>query len=118
MSQPATDNVFEEGLEQLRAAVERMDGEFRRFQKRAERSRQRFRRDLQKRGRAQWRQAKRRIDQLGRQASQRLEDGIERTLSVLPIASKRDLERVDRKLNTIRRKIRDLEKHQNAAPQA
>lgn len=118
MSQPATDNVFEEGLEQLRAAVQRVDGEVRRFQKRAQRSRQRFRRDLERRGRAQWRQTQRRIEKLGRQASQRLEDGIERTLAVLPVASKRDLERVDRKLNTIRRKIRDLEKHQNASPPA
>jgi len=112
----ATANVFEESLEQLRTAVHRVDSEFRRFQKRAERSGQRVRRDLRKRGRARWRKAQKQIEQLQREATHRFEQGLERTLAILPVASKRDLARVDRKLNSIRRKIRDLEKSQTAPP--
>lgn len=116
MPNPATANIFEEGLEQLRTAVERVDGEFRRFQKRAERSGERLRRDLRKRGRARWREAQKQIEKLQREASQRFEQGLERTLAILPIASKRDLARVDRKLNQVRRKLRDLEKSQTPSP--
>lgn len=43
-------------------------------------------------------------------ASRQIESGVERVLGVLQIASRGELERIDRKLSQISRKLRELEK--------
>lgn len=53
-------------------------------------------------------------------ATKQFEQGVDNILEVLHIASKRDLSRIDRKLNQINKKLRDLEKSKqgNGAAQA
>lgn len=53
-------------------------------------------------------------------ATKQFEQGVDNVLEVLQIASKRDLSRIDRKLNQINKKLRDLEKSKqgNGAAQA
>ena len=43
-------------------------------------------------------------------AAKQLERGVDNVLDVLHVASRRDVSRIDRKLNQINRKLRDLEK--------
>jgi len=43
-------------------------------------------------------------------ATKQFEQGVDNVLRVLHVASQRDLSRIDRKLNQINRKLRDLEK--------
>ncbi len=116
MARTASENVFEEGLEQLRSAVHRVDGEVRRLQRRAEARRERFEKDLRRSGEKRWKQARNQIRSLQREASERLEKGLERTLDLLPLASKRDVARLDRQLKSLSKKLRDLEKRKTAAP--
>jgi hypothetical protein len=116
MAQPASSNVFEGGLEQLRSAVNRVDGEIRRFQRRAEARRERFEKDLRRSGQRRWKQARKQIRSLQQEASQRFERGVERTLDWLPLASKRDVARLDRQLKSLNKKLRDLEKRKATSP--
>jgi hypothetical protein len=52
---------------------------------------------------------------LGEDVSRQLETGVETVLGVFQIASRGEVERLDRKLNQIARKLRELEKDAGAA---
>jgi dsDNA-specific endonuclease/ATPase MutS2 len=51
-----------------------------------------------------------RFDNLRRDVTRQLEQGAETVLNALQIASKRDVQRIDRKLNTLGRKLKELER--------
>ncbi|NNL65041.1 MAG: hypothetical protein HKP30_02245 [Myxococcales bacterium] len=50
-----------------------------------------------------------RLEELRGDVQEQLEAGVEQVLSVLQIASKSDIQRVDRKLNRISKKLKELE---------
>lgn len=50
-----------------------------------------------------------RIESFGSDVQEQVEAGVEQFLSVLQIASKSDIQRVDRKLNRISKKLKELE---------
>ena len=49
-----------------------------------------------------------------REANERWSEGLERVLGALPVASRREVEQMNRKLNRLQRKLRNLEKAQSA----
>ena len=55
-----------------------------------------------------------RLDNLRRVATRQLEQGAESLLSALQIASRSDVERIDRKLNQLGRKLKELERTRRA----
>ena len=123
-------NFVQEGVDRLREAVSSIEGDLERMQDRMQEeftarrksiekqvasSRKNFEKKTQK-------QVKRLRNELRKNtyvkraqgvvddATKQFEQGVDNILAVLNVASKQDLSRIDRKLNQINRKLRDLEK--------
>ena len=123
-------NFVQEGVDRLREAVSSIEGDLERMQDRVQEefttrrksiekqvssSRKNFEKKTQK-------QVKRLRNELRKNsyvkraqgvvddATKQFEQGVDTVLEVLHVASKRDLSRIDRKLNQINKKLRDLEK--------
>ena len=110
----------------VQESVDRINGEFERVQKRIRAQRRSFekqiadsRKSFEKRTRKQAKRFRselrksptvKRAQRLQRQASRRVEDAVDRVLGIFQIASKSDVDRIDRKLNQISRKLKEIEK--------
>jgi hypothetical protein len=114
-------SLVETGVDRFRDAIGSLDDGFQKIQKRIvarrraiERRISSERKNLEKRAQKQIQELRktkfaRRALTLREGASQKLEAGVGNLLGALQIASKGDVERIDRKLNTISRKLRELE---------
>ena len=127
-------NLVQDGVEQVREAVRRVDQGIRRIQKQVETRRRRLAKEVTSRRRVIEKRAQRELGRLQKQiqnqpivkraealragASERLERGVSTFLDVLPIATKSDVERIDRKVSALGRKLKDLEKGQGASAEA
>jgi hypothetical protein len=123
MSEQAS--LVQEGVERFNAAFERIDEERLRIQKQVNTRRKRIekqltsgRKDFEKRTRKQVKRLRtelrryplvKRAEQLQVDARRQVEEGVDRFLGVFQIASKSDLVRIDRKLDRISRKLKDIE---------
>jgi hypothetical protein len=121
----------QEGVDQLRTAVRRVDRQFRKLQrevssrrkqlgkelasrrkaieKRAQQQLARFQRELQKQPLVK------RAETLRADATSRIQNGVASVLEAMPLATKGEIERIDRKIAALSRKLRDLEKGSEAA---
>jgi len=63
-----------------------------------------------KRARSLTRDAEKRLGSIRKDASKQLESGVETVLSSIQIATKSDVQRIDRRLRTLNRKLDELEK--------
>ena len=129
MAQQAS--VVREGVDQLRTAVRRVDRQFRKIQRQVETRRKQLGKEVTSRRKAIEKQAQRQLARFQREiqkqplvkraeslragASRQIERGVATFLDALPIATKSELERVDRKIAGISRKLRELEKAQGVA---
>lgn len=121
MAQQAS--LVQEGVDRFREAFDSL--EFDRVQKQLAQRRKRFEKQLASNRRA-WekrtrKQVKRlrteirknslvkRLQSLQKDATAQVESRVDQVLSALRIASKRDMDRIDRRLGQIQRKLRDLE---------
>ena len=118
-------NIVQEGVDRFNAAFERIDDERLRLQKRLQSRRKSFekqitsgRRDFEKRTRKQAKRLRtglrrypvfKRVERLQADALRQIETGVDRFLGTFQIASKSDLDRIDRKLDRISRKLKDIE---------
>jgi len=128
-----TESLVDQGVDRVQDALKSADKEFQRIQRRVKTQRRTLerrietqRKSFEKQARSFEKQAQkqikeirknglvRRVETLGKDVQSQIESGVESFLSVLQIASKSDLERVDRKLNRISRKLKDLD----ASPRA
>lgn len=123
-------NVFQEGVDRVREALGSIEGEVQRVQKDVRKELQARRKALEKRINAnrsdlekrtkkfrteiQKNATVKRLDTLRRDASRQIEDGVESVLGALQIASKGDVQRIDRKLNQLNRKLKDVERSRQA----
>ena len=112
-------NVVQDGIDQVRTAVRRADREFKKLQRQVDGRRKRFEKQAQKEIRRFERELRRqpvvkRVETIWKDASKQWEKGVDSVLDALPIATKRDMARIDRKITTINRKVRELEKTQAA----
>ncbi len=118
-------SFVQEGVDRFNTAFERIDEERLRLQKQIRARRKSFekqvtsgRRDFEKRTRKQVKRLRtelrrypvvKRVERLQADARRQIEENVDRLLSLLPIASRSDLQRIDRKLERISRKLKDLE---------
>lgn len=114
-------SIVQEGVDRVRAAFGTLEEEFERVQRRLRARRRDLekqlrsgRKDLEKRTRKLRSEvlsssAVKRIDTLRKDAQRQLEDGVGNLLGVFQIASKSDVERIDRKISQLNRKLREIE---------
>ena len=119
MAEQAT--LIQEGVDRVRAAFGSLEDEFERVQRRLrarrrdlEKQLRQGRKDLEKRGRKLRADVLasptlKRLDSLRKDAQRQIEDAADNLLGALQIASKADVERIDRKLSAISRKLREIE---------
>jgi UTP:GlnB (protein PII) uridylyltransferase len=123
-------NFVQEGVDRVREAVSSFENDIERIQKRMQKefrarrksiekqvtsSRKDFEKKTQKqvkrlRGELRKNSYVKRAQDVVDDATKQFEQGVDNILEVLHVASRRDLSRIDRKLNQINRKLRDLEK--------
>ena len=112
-------NSLESALENIEREFERVQRRFRSQRREVGKRIERGRRQLETRGRKQVRSliadvrksdAYKRAQALRKDAEKQIESGVESVLALLQVASRRDLERVDRKLRTLTKKLSELEK--------
>ncbi len=118
-------SFVQEGVDRFNAAFERIDEERLRLQKQVRARRKSFekqitsgRRDFEKRTRKQVKRLRtelrrytvvKRAERLQADARRRIEERVDGFLGLLSIASRSDLERIDRKLDRISRKLKEIE---------
>ena len=114
-------SVLETGIDQIQSAVRVLDRRFRRLQRQLTTRRRRLGRQVTSRRRALERRAQRQISRLRRQrlvkraealredVTRQVEQGLSGLFETLPLATKRDVQRIDRRVSQLNRKLRDLE---------
>ncbi len=118
-------SFVQEGVDRFNAAFERIDEERLRLQKQVQARRKSFgkqitsgRRDFEKSTRKQVKRLRtelrrytvvKRAERLQTDARRQIEERVDRLIALLPIASRTELERIDRKLDRISRKLKDFE---------
>jgi cell fate (sporulation/competence/biofilm development) regulator YmcA (YheA/YmcA/DUF963 family) len=120
-------NIVQEGVDRVREAVSSIETDLDKVQKRAEKEirsrRKRFEKTTEKQvKRLQTRFSKnpfvKRAQSAYDDAAKQLEKNVDSFLGAINIASSRDIRRVDRKLNQIAKKLRELESVSAASPKA
>ena len=109
-------NFVEESIDRVQNAVRSVEGEFERLQKQFDKRRKQFEKETQKRVKRfradiSKRPIVKRAESLRSDAAKQLEGGVETILSTLQIASKSEVQKIDRKLSQINRKLGQLEKN-------
>jgi septation ring formation regulator EzrA len=95
-------NFVQESVDRVREAVASIEDDIEHVQKRMQKEWKVRRKAIEK----HVKRAQGAVDD----ATKQFEQGVDNVLKVLHVASQRDLSRIDRKLNQINRKLRDLEK--------
>jgi len=126
-------NIVREGIDRVSSAFERIPDEVQRVQREIQKRRKTFgrqlaggRRDLEKRTREIEKRTRRqverlrtefrrlpltrRVDRLRSDAEKVIERGVDAFLGILQIASKSDLDRIDKKLGQMNRKLKEMER--------
>ena len=111
-------DTVEEGIERFRTAVDDfrrdLEGRGKKLEKQWQRRRRNFERQARKRADEvgaelrEWPVVER-VEGLWQRTTDRIEDGVNQFFDRLPVATKRDVARVDRKLAQLSRKLRALE---------
>ncbi len=123
-------NLVQDGLDRFNSAFDSLGGEVQRIQKRVRARRKSFekqfndrRETFEKRTRKQVNRIEselrksgvlERAQALRDDTVKQLESGLSRVLGVLPVATKRDVKRIERKLGQISRKVKELERVRKA----
>jgi len=121
-----TESFVDQGVDRFQDALKGVDKEFQRLQRRVKTQRRTLERRLESQRKRFEKQAEKqikalrkndlvkRVETLGSDLQEQFESSVESMLSIFQIASKADIDRVDRKLNRISKKLKELE----AGPQA
>jgi hypothetical protein len=125
MAQQAS--IVQDSVDRGREAVSSLESDFDKVQKRAEKQFRAQRKSLEKRAEKQVSRLRsefkknplvKRAQTAVDDASKQIEKNVDSLLEALNVASQRDLQRVDRKLNKINKKLRDLENSSTAPDEA
>jgi len=123
-------NIVQEGVDRFRDAFGSVEGEFDRIQKQLQARRKSLekqlnssRRDIDKRARKVRADIRRsstmkQIDRWRKDATKQLEQGVDNILGALKIASKTDVQRIDRKISQLTRKMKEIERRKRSNGQA
>jgi len=123
-------SFVQDGVDRVREAVDSIDGEFQRVQKRIQAQRKSFekrvnkqRSEIEKRTRKEVKRLQteirknpvvKRAQSIADDATRQVEQGVDRFLGTFQIASKSDVQRIDRKLTQLRRQLKALESTKKA----
>jgi len=108
-------NFIQDGIDRVESAFDNFEKEYRRLSKRAEKRRK----ELEKRAEQRLKKLQKdfranpvvkRAENLRADAQKVAEDQVEQLLSGLRIATRAEVKRLDRKIATLNRKVRELEK--------
>lgn len=133
-----TQSSLQEGVAQIRTAARRVDQEFRKVQRQVASRRKQIEKELTTRRKAIGKRAQKEITRVQRElarqplvkqaqkragslraeAQSRIESGVATFFDALPIATRSEIDRIDRKLRAIDRKLRELEKTQGTSTKA
>lgn len=120
-------SFFQEGVDRVRDAMDSIEGEIEKVQKDLRARRRRVekrldsgRRDLEKRARRLGRELRKngtvkQVESLRKRATDQIEERVDDVLSALQIASKSDLQRMNRKIGQLNRRIRELDGNKSRA---
>jgi hypothetical protein len=127
-------SVVSEGVDQIRQVVRRADREIKRLQKQVESRRRRLAKEVTTRRRGIEKRAQRELERLQKQiqrqplvkraealradATERIERSVTSLLGALPLATKSEIERIDRKVSALGRKLKEIEKAQGSSEAA
>jgi len=125
-------SVVQDGVDQIKQVVRRADRELKKIQKQVESRRRTLAKEVTTRRRLIEKHAQRGIANIQKQsqpllkraealradATERIERGVTSILDVLPIASKSEIERIDRKVAALGRKLKEIEKAQGGSQAA
>ena len=119
-------NVVQDGVDQIRQAVRRADREFKKIQKQVDARRRRLAKEVTARRHTIEKRAQKELERLQKQiqrqplvkraealradAQERLGRGVSSILDALPIATRSEVERIDRKVSALGRKLKEMEK--------
>jgi chromosome segregation ATPase len=115
-------NFLQDGIDRVQSAFQSLDKEYRRlqkqadrrrklFEKRAERQLKRFQTELRKSPLVKRAEGVRaRVGEARGEARQALADRLESVLGAMQIATRTEIEKLDRKLALLNKKVRELEK--------
>jgi DNA replication initiation complex subunit (GINS family) len=127
-----TESLVDQGVDRVQDVLKNADKEFQRLQRRVrtrrrtierriQTQRKSFEKNFEKQAKSIEKQAQKQMKQirkndlvkraetLGKDVQAQVESGLASVLSMFQIASKADIKRVDRKLNRISRKLKELE---------
>jgi hypothetical protein len=121
-----TTSIVNEGMDRVTSVFRTLDGELRRVQKQLQTRRKSFekqltsgRKDIEKQTRKQVKRLQtelrknplvKRAQNLRGEATQQIDSAVDRVLGALQIATKNDLDRIDRKLTVLTRKLKELDR--------
>lgn len=127
-------SVVQDGVDQIKQVVRRADRELKKIQKQVETRRRTLAKEVTTRRRLIEKQAQRGIARIQKQiqsqpllkraealrvdATERIERGVTSILDVLPIATKSEIDRIDRKVSALGRKLKEIEKAQGGSQAA
>jgi hypothetical protein len=119
-------NLVQEGVDRFNAAFESLGDEVDRLQKRVQTRRKAFEKQLTDRRKKIEKQTRKQVDrieteirknpvmkrlqELRKDAVKQIESGVDSVMDAMPIATKRDLKRIDRRISQLSRKMKDLER--------
>jgi hypothetical protein len=121
-----TESLVDQGVDRVQDALKSADKGFQRIQRRVKTQRRTIERRIEDQRKSFEKSAQKQIKELrnndlvkrvetfGSDVQSQIESGLESILGVFQVASKADIERVERKLNRISKKLKELE----ASPQA
>jgi len=127
-----TESLVDQGVDRVQDVLKSADKEFQRIQRRVrtrrrtierriESQRKSFEKSIEKQAKSLEKQAQKQIKQirqndlvkraetLGKDVQSQIESGVESVLAMFQIASKSDIRSLDRKLNRISKKLKELE---------
>jgi len=127
-----TESLVDQGVDRVQDVLKSADKEFQRIQRRVktrrrtierriESQRRSFEKSLERQTKSLEKQAQKQIQQirkndlvkraetLGKDLQAQIESGLESVLGIFQVASKSDIQRIDRKLNRISKKLKEIE---------
>jgi gas vesicle protein len=116
-----TQSLVDQGVDRVQDAIKSVDKELQRLQREVRTRRRSFERNLETRRRSIEKQAQKqikalrendlvkRVETFGSDVQEQIGSRVGSVLSIFQIASKGDIERVDRKIERITKKLKDLE---------
>ena len=127
-------SVFEQGLDRFQATIKDLDREVQRARRELGRRRRGIEKELRSRRQTLERRAEKQIRRLRTElrrypaykraeafqsdARKRVEGGIDQIMDLIPVASKNEVETLERKIARLSRRVRELEKSNGVAESA